>query len=79
MGKIIFDENLFYDYTKNWSNNKPVIDDVTQNGNFNSVTGALASVGLGVSTYGLDLLRYYQTENSLEQDLQELYVKNQKK
>lgn len=47
MGKIIFDENLFYDYTKNWSNNKPVIDDVTQNGDFNSVTGALASVGLG--------------------------------
>lgn len=47
IGKIIFGENLIYDYTKNWSNNKPIIDDISPNGDFNSVTGALASVGLG--------------------------------
>lgn len=47
IGKIIFGENLIHDYTKNWSNDKPIIDDIAPDGDFNIVTGALASVGLG--------------------------------
>ena len=47
IGKVIFGENLIHDYTKNWSENKPIIDDIAPDGDFNEVTGALASVGLG--------------------------------
>lgn len=47
IGKIIFGENLIYDYTKGWSPDKPVIDEIAPNGDFNEVTGALSNVGLG--------------------------------
>lgn len=47
IGKIIFGENLIYDYTKNWSPDKPIIDEIAPDGDFNDVTGALANVGLG--------------------------------
>ena len=52
IGKVIFGENLIHDYTKNWSNDKPIIDDIAPNGDFNEVTGALASVGLGTFPRG---------------------------
>lgn len=47
IGKVIFGNNKIYDYTQGWSNDKPIIDDIAPNGDFNEVTGALASVGLG--------------------------------
>lgn len=47
IGKVIFGENLIHDYTQNWNDNKPIIDEIAPNGDFNEVTGALANVGLG--------------------------------
>ncbi|MGN0905874.1 MAG: hypothetical protein ACI4NM_01895 [Bullifex sp.] len=48
IGKVIFDgENLIHDYTKGWPADKPIIDAIAPNGDFNEVTGALANVGLG--------------------------------
>lgn len=47
IGKVIFGEDLTHDYTKGWSDNKPIIDDIDPSGDFNEITGALANVGLG--------------------------------
>lgn len=47
IGKIIFGENKIYDYNEGWDPNKPIIDCIAPGGDFNEVTGALASVGLG--------------------------------
>lgn len=47
IGRQIFGENKIYDYTQGWSPDKPIIDDIAPNGDFNEVTGALANVGLG--------------------------------
>ena len=47
IGKIIFGDNLIHDYTKGWAPDKPIIDEIAPNGDFNEVTGALANVGLG--------------------------------
>lgn len=47
IGKVIFGENLIHDYTQGWSPDKPIIDEIAPDGDFNEVTGALANVGLG--------------------------------
>ena len=47
IGKVIFGEDLIHDYTQNWNDNKPIIDEIAPDGDFNEVTGALANVGLG--------------------------------
>lgn len=47
IGKIIFGENKIYDYHENWAPDKPIIDCIAPEGDFNEVTGALANVGLG--------------------------------
>lgn len=47
IGRVIFGENLIHDYTAGWSPDKPIIDDIAPDGDFNEVTGALANVGLG--------------------------------
>lgn len=47
IGRIIFGEDLTHDYTLNWADNKPIIDEIAPDGDFNEVTGALANVGLG--------------------------------
>ena len=47
IGRQIFGENKIYDYTQGWSPDKPIIDDIAPNGDFNEVTSALANVGLG--------------------------------
>ena len=47
IGRQIFGENKIYDYTQGWSPDKPIIDDLAPNGDFNEVTAALANVGLG--------------------------------
>lgn len=47
IGKMIFGENKIIDLSKSWSADKPIIDDIAPEGSFNTVTGLLASVGLG--------------------------------
>ncbi len=47
IGKQIFSENKIIDMTKGWNPDKPIIDDIATDGDFNTVTGLLASVGLG--------------------------------
>ena len=47
IGKMIFNDDLIYDYSQGWSPDKPIVDDIVPDGDFNEVTGALASVGLG--------------------------------
>lgn len=47
IGKQIFRENKIVNLLDGWNKNKPIIDDILPNGDFNTVTGLLASVGLG--------------------------------
>lgn len=47
IGKQIFGENKIVSLSKGWSKDKPIIDDIDPDGDFNRVTGLLASVGLG--------------------------------
>ena len=47
IGKQIFGDNKIVNLSKGWSDNKPIIDDIAPDGDFNTVTGLLASVGLG--------------------------------
>ena len=47
IGRKIFGKDLIHDYTKGWNKDKPIIDEIAPKGDFNEVTGALASVGLG--------------------------------
>lgn len=47
IGKIIFGEDKIYDYHDGWAPDKPIIDEIAPDGDFNEVTGALANVGLG--------------------------------
>lgn len=47
IGKQIFGENKIVNLSEGWSGNKPIIDDIAPGGDFNLVTGLLASVGLG--------------------------------
>lgn len=48
IGKMIFGENTpIYDYHEGWAYDKPIVDCIAPDGDFNEVTGALANVGLG--------------------------------
>ena len=47
IGKQIFGENKIVNLAEGWSSDKPIIDDIAPNRDFNIVTGLLASVGLG--------------------------------
>jgi len=47
IGKVIFGENLMHDYTQGWAKDRPIVDEIAPDGDFNEVTGALANVGLG--------------------------------
>lgn len=47
IGKQIFNTNKIVNLSKGWNDNKPIIDDIAPGGDFNTVTGLLASVGLG--------------------------------
>lgn len=46
MGRVIFGEDAFYN-PSGWAYDKPIIDAISPGGDFNSVTAALAAVGLG--------------------------------
>lgn len=47
IGKQIFGENKIVNLSDGWQFDKPIIDDIAPDENFNLVTGLLASVGLG--------------------------------
>lgn len=47
IGKQIFGVNKIYDLYAGWDYDKPIVDCIAPEGNFNDVTGALAAVGLG--------------------------------
>lgn len=47
IGKQIFGENKIVNLSDGWSNDKPIVDDIAPDGDFNRVTGLLSSVGLG--------------------------------
>lgn len=47
IGKQIFGENKIVNLSEGWDSSKPIIDDIAPSGDFNTVTGLLASVGLG--------------------------------
>lgn len=46
MGRTMFGENAFYN-PDDWAHDKPIIDSIAPDGDFNEITGALAAVGLG--------------------------------
>lgn len=48
IGKVIFGGvDKIYDYREGWAYDKPIIDCIAPDGDFNFVTGSLANVGLG--------------------------------
>jgi GNAT superfamily N-acetyltransferase len=47
IGKMIFGEDKIADLSRGWHDDRPIIDDIDPDGDFNSVTGMLAAVGLG--------------------------------
>ena len=47
IGKQIFGEDKIINLSEGWNFDRPIIDDIAPGGDFNTVTGLLASVGLG--------------------------------
>ena len=47
IGKQFFGQDKIYDLYQGWDNSKPIVDGILPDGDFNTATGALASVGLG--------------------------------
>lgn len=47
IGRQFFGENKICNLYANWEHDKPIIDCILPNGDFDSATGALAAVGLG--------------------------------
>ena len=46
MGRMIFGPEAFYE-PDNWPADRPIVDAIAPDGNFDAVTGALATVSLG--------------------------------
>lgn len=47
IGKQIFEGNKIINLSEGWNIDRPIIDDICPDGDFNTITGLLASVGLG--------------------------------
>lgn len=47
IGKKIFGENKIVNISDGWNYDRPIVEDIAPEGDFNKVTGMLASVGLG--------------------------------
>ncbi len=47
IGKSLFGGGKIVDLYAGWDGDKPIVDNISPDGDFNSVTGALANVGLG--------------------------------
>lgn len=79
IGKVIFGENLIHDYSKGWDRNKPIIDCIAPDGDFNEVTGALANVGLGDVPAWLRPFHVLSNGQQFRAGLQKLFVRSQKR
>lgn len=47
IGKQLFEDSKIIDLSEGWHRDRPIVDDIAPEGEFNTVTGVLASVGLG--------------------------------
>jgi len=47
IGRQIFETDKIIDLSKGWSSDRPIVEDIAPGGDFNTVTGMLAAVGLG--------------------------------
>jgi GNAT superfamily N-acetyltransferase len=47
IGRKIFSQDRLHDLNAGWEQDKPIVDCIAPDGDFNAVTGALANVGLG--------------------------------
>jgi len=47
IGRQIWEDVKIYNGDEGWSTDKPIVDDISPNGDFDSVTNALSAVGLG--------------------------------
>lgn len=47
IGRKIFDTDRVVDLSAGWNDDRPIVDDIAPDGDFNTVTGMLAAVGLG--------------------------------
>lgn len=47
IGRKIFDTDRVVDLSAGWHDDRPIVDDIAPDGDFNTVTGMLAAVGLG--------------------------------
>lgn len=47
IGRQIFDTDRVVDLSSGWHADRPIVDDIAPDGDFNTVTGMLAAVGLG--------------------------------
>ena len=47
IGRKIFGDKPIYDLYKGWDSDKPIVDCIAPDGDFNTVTGILSAVGLG--------------------------------
>lgn len=47
LGKLIFEDGKITDLYDGWHDDRPIVDDIAPEGDFNEVTGSLANVGLG--------------------------------
>ena len=47
IGKVIFGEDKIHDYAQGWDPDLPIVDCISPEGDFDAVTSALSSVGLG--------------------------------
>lgn len=47
IGSRLFGKDSIYDLYSGWDNNKPIVDCIDPDGDFNTVTGMLSAVGLG--------------------------------
>lgn len=70
IGKQIFGENKIRNLSDGWNSDRPIIDDIAPNRDFNLVTGLLASLVWVMFLHGLDLFTFFQTVNNSGPGLQ---------
>mgnify|MGYP002402783043 CR=1 FL=1 len=52
IGRAVYPDTPLHDLYAGWPSDKPIVDAIAPDGDFNQVTGALAAVGLGERGHG---------------------------